>query len=227
MKKFLLLAFLAILGTSAYAADIVQFVDADGNDVSGKTVEAVVESHDDGFGTIENVAYSNLSVKNVSGSVQYVDVATTITEISNGYHQICFGSCTPAQTAPGEYAGMGAQTMKIDAVQGIMSEWFPAEGATTGQCVITYQAKIYDATIENPAIPIPTFKFKENGPSVTVIYTFTPTGGVNNLEAGKNVASVRYYNICGSEVSNPATGLYIKRIVYTDGSVKTEKLHIN
>lgn len=46
---------------------------------------------------------------------------------------------------------------------------------------------------------------------------------VNGINADKQVASVRYYDIAGREMASPADGLFIKRITYTDGSVTTLK----
>ena len=46
--------------------------------------------------------------------------------------------------------------------------------------------------------------------------------GVEDVEAAK-VASVRYYDLTGREVVNPAAGIVIKRTVFTDGSASSVK----
>lgn len=46
---------------------------------------------------------------------------------------------------------------------------------------------------------------------------------VNGINADKKVASVKYYDIAGSEVAMPASGLFIKRITYTDGTTVSIK----
>ena len=52
-----------------------------------------------------------------------------------------------------------------------------------------------------------------------------PDSGVDEVNAGKQVASVRYYNMAGQEMANP-TGLTIQVTSYADGTrsvVKTIK----
>ncbi|MDE6479135.1 MAG: hypothetical protein K2L45_02610 [Muribaculaceae bacterium] len=46
--------------------------------------------------------------------------------------------------------------------------------------------------------------------------------GVEDVEAAK-VASVKYYDLTGREVANPAAGIFIKRTVFTDGSASSFK----
>ena len=46
--------------------------------------------------------------------------------------------------------------------------------------------------------------------------------GVGDVEAAK-VASVKYYDLAGREVTNPAAGIFIKRTAFTDGSVSSLK----
>lgn len=50
-----------------------------------------------------------------------------------------------------------------------------------------------------------------------------PTG-VSSVEAAKEVKSVVYYNAAGVALSEPATGLNIKVVTYTDGTTATSKL---
>ena len=42
---------------------------------------------------------------------------------------------------------------------------------------------------------------------------------VADINEDKNVAGVKYYDMAGREVANPAAGVVIKRVVYEDGSV--------
>ncbi len=46
---------------------------------------------------------------------------------------------------------------------------------------------------------------------------------VKDINADKKVANVKYYDAAGREVSTPASGLYIKRITFTDGTTTTVK----
>ncbi len=46
---------------------------------------------------------------------------------------------------------------------------------------------------------------------------------VKSVDADKKVAGVKYYDTAGREVSTPASGLYIKRTTFTDGTTTTVK----
>lgn len=50
------------------------------------------------------------------------------------------------------------------------------------------------------------------------------TVGVKAAEVAKEVKEVIFYNLAGAVVTTPTTGIYIKRIVYTDGSRTTERV---
>lgn len=53
------------------------------------------------------------------------------------------------------------------------------------------------------------------------------TLGVKATGFEKEVKEVVYYNLSGNEVTHPVNGIYIKRVVYTDGSHHTEKIVLN
>ena len=46
---------------------------------------------------------------------------------------------------------------------------------------------------------------------------------VGTVNAGKKVASVKYYSLDGREMANPAAGIFVKRVTFEDGSVATYK----
>lgn len=46
---------------------------------------------------------------------------------------------------------------------------------------------------------------------------------VAGIDADKKVASVKYYDVAGREVSKPAGGIFIKRVTFEDGTVSTSK----
>lgn len=46
---------------------------------------------------------------------------------------------------------------------------------------------------------------------------------VADVNADKKVVGVKYYDVAGREVANPAAGVVIKRVVYEDGSVASSK----
>ena len=49
------------------------------------------------------------------------------------------------------------------------------------------------------------------------------TTSVSDIKTDKKVTSVKYFDVTGREVSNPAGGVVIKRVVYEDGSVASFK----
>lgn len=47
--------------------------------------------------------------------------------------------------------------------------------------------------------------------------------GVESIDSSKEISSIEYYDFTGRRVSNPETGIVLKRVFYCDGSVKTIK----
>ena len=219
MKKILLLTLAAMLSSAAYAQSF-QILDADGNDVSGKTIDVYTEEHIDPFTGPYLVANSNLFVKNISAVIYQCKADFSITEMTNGMHQICLDKCV-VQESTGDYA-TGYKPIKAGESVGLLAEWLPASGASEGKCVVTYNTSIYTAKQNGSDYEYTKVK---DGPSVTVNYILGEAG-VKDLEANKEVASVTYYDMCGCQVANPTFGLYIKRVAYTDGSVESVKLSV-
>lgn len=56
-----------------------------------------------------------------------------------------------------------------------------------------------------------------------VTYNLNPTAIKNASQNENSIAKVAYRDLSGREVSQPAHGLYVKTVTYTDGSVKTTK----
>ena len=50
-----------------------------------------------------------------------------------------------------------------------------------------------------------------------------PSSSVNELNAGKTVANVRYFNVAGQEMAQPQ-GMTIKVTTYTDGTTSAAKV---
>ena len=221
MNKFLLITVFTILYTSAFAANTAQFVDANGNDVSGKTVEAFVSTEENPLTQeLTYVAYSNLSFKNTENEDAFVKITSNISELSNGTHQICFGSCIYHDKV-GEYSqGANAVPVAANSAMPLAAEWIPADGATSGQCVVEYKAAFFSET------PPFSYEYLADGPSVKVIYKFDGSGGINNLHADRKVVAESYYDLLGCQIENPNSGIYIKRMIYNDGSVKAVKVHV-
>ncbi len=51
---------------------------------------------------------------------------------------------------------------------------------------------------------------------------FDQPTGVNEMNAGKSVAAVRYFNMAGQEVAQPS-GMTIQVTTYTDGTTSAVK----
>ena len=94
----------------------------------------------------------------------------------------------------------------------------------------TYELSITDATgapIDYQPLHtgVDTYSFvMPNGPvNINVIFTEAPITGVNDINAGKTIANVRYYNMAGQRVAQ-ANGATIVVTTYTDGTTRTVKM---
>ena len=94
----------------------------------------------------------------------------------------------------------------------------------------TYELSITDATgapIDYQPLHtgVDTYSFvMPNGPvNINVTFTEAPITGVNDINAGKTIANVRYYNMAGQRVAQ-ANGATIVVTTYTDGTTRTVKM---
>ncbi len=60
-------------------------------------------------------------------------------------------------------------------------------------------------------------------PLVSNLISFDVIGGIHSDMADKTVSTQEWFDLQGRRVENPASGLYIVRTVYTDGTVSTTK----
>ena len=67
------------------------------------------------------------------------------------------------------------------------------------------------------------FKFNPENMKLVVSGNFTQSG-VNNINAGKAVASTRYVNVAGQMSDKPFSGMNIVVTTYTDGTTSTTKV---
>lgn len=218
MKKTLLLLLAAFSCMFTYAQNTVQIVDGEGNDFSNKTITVVAEAVEDVFGGTELVADAGLRIKNISDNITYCKVASyNIKEITNGSHQLCYVECIQKSRAGNyQYAeNTNPSSIKAGAEKLMRAEWFPAEGATEGKCVVEYKTEIYSYSDGK-------YTFVEDGPTVTVNYVLGATA-IDGVAADEEV-SVTYYDMLGCKVSSPKAGVYIKRAVMADGTVVCRKV---
>ena len=130
---------------------------------------------------------------------------------------------TPMPTATYQQAeGQGATTVTITAVEGTVYYRIILDGVPTDWTQYNDEFIVSDEgdyRIEYYAIA--TGKTRSDiGAIEFSIKAFT---GVNEVNSGKSVASVRYFNVVGQEMSQP-TGLTIQVTTYTDGTTSTVKV---
>lgn len=67
--------------------------------------------------------------------------------------------------------------------------------------------------------------YKHNGVETrsNIIYFNFEDDAVETIDADKKVANVKYYDLAGREVAKPATGIFVKRVTFEDGTVSTFK----
>ena len=56
-----------------------------------------------------------------------------------------------------------------------------------------------------------------------IVWAFDPNTAVNEVNAGKTVANVRYFNVAGQEMAQPE-GMTIQVTTYTDGTTSAVKV---
>lgn len=240
MKRCLFLANVFFWMASASFAEVDEtfaFTDASGNTVAGGSIINVTEptvktETDPDFGTTTTTTYyeSKLYVKNVSGEHAGAALNFTVQAKPAGSWQTCFlGTC---QTFDDSKIGVVQTKAAADfdpalEPQSLQDEWFIEEG-TYGTCTVVFQLVTYNVEYKTAYgfswYSVTTEKGK--GPSVTVNYIYADPAGINANVADKKLNSVTYYDLSGRKVNYPASGVYVKRMAYADGSVRTEKVSL-
>lgn len=222
MKKLFLS--LALIASASFAyADVdhtFEFVDAQGNIVADDSVINRTEIETTAFGDLQ--ISSGLYAKNTTEDVAGVAVQLTFASLPSGTFQHCFpGECvvTPSPKTNYSYT-QGPLASTAGKTESLQSEWLVSEG-TYGTCTVTYQLKVYEAD------PL-TFEWNlyADGPSVTVNYIYSDPAGINTNVADKKLNSITYYDLFGRRVSEPVSGVYVKKMTYADGTVKTNKISL-
>ncbi len=224
MKRILLVTAAAFFGLLAHADDnVLQIVDAAGNDVSNTTVYANVKTTTDVFGVEQSAADPELTVKNLSDGLIQCKIAYTIKEITSGYHSLCFSTQCEDKRKIGVYNYEYPKPMKAGAQSLLHAKWYPEGGQTDGKCTVVYKTAVYTATdLGGGKVE---YTFVSDGPSVTVCYLQDMTGIETTLNNSREVSAV-YYDMSGRLVETPAKGLFVKRTVYSNGTVMNTKVYI-
>lgn len=217
MKKGLLfIAALVLTNMTAFAQvdNTLQFVDAAGNVVeNGATVNGILEHKSDPMNGDYVQVNSGLYVKNNKTSEDvYAQVLINLTRMDNGKFSCCYpGQCgeiespTTTNTSP---AKAGEQS-----VRDFMTEWFPT---AYGQCQATFTLQIMEMyTTEWMGVVRENYKFKANGPSVTVNFVYSDPTGIDGVTVNEDNGEATYFTIDGRKLNAPQKGLNIIR--YANG----------
>ena len=235
MKKIYFLMAMMLFGAAslkAQSATDLQFVyiDAKGNETGVVANNAVITVN-----TVEgdpNDEYadpfisSGLAVKNTANGGRRVQVEYEITALPNGRHDICFfGSCL-TDTKTGEYSYprlsnsgniTGLNALKAGSVTSLKAEWYFIEPGTT---TVVYKANVCKDSGKMEGIT-PIYEVVAEGPTVTVNYTYDPTG-IADITID-NPVKTEYFNMAGCRVAQPAEGIYVVRNTYANGKVAITK----
>ena len=162
MKKFFTFLLLCLCSTAwpVLAQEIDQsfvFVNSDGTVIENEAV--IVRNEVELFDGDTEVINSGISVRNMTGSVDYIKVIYDIERLDNGIYQICFPTTCNMKEEEGSFeTGIGQLMSEI---QDIQSEWFPVED---GECIVTLTLEIFGKQGLFP----PTYNHKAWGPTITL-----------------------------------------------------------
>lgn len=214
MKKLALLtmALLSIATLSFSQVDhSLEFVDKDGNVVADGSVITRNEVEEDPFGDGSQIN-SGLYAKNTTDGVVNFGFVTTIVTMPSGSFSHCFpGNCkntsAPVSNSVDERKVGGVNTsLKAGETQSLVSEWCVEDG-NYGTTTVTYQFKIYEvdaATFD--------YKFKADGPKVTVNYVYADPAGIQGITADEATKSEELYDLNGKKVVSPVDGkIYVSK----------------
>lgn len=220
---FLAMFLCATLSVNAQTTDIdhtFEFVDANGDIVANGSIINRTEVEENAFG--DKQISSGLYAKNTTDELKGVAVQLTIASLPSGSFQHCFpGACQVTSSPKTGYSYIqGPLTSTAGATESLQSEWLIDEG-NYGTCTVTYQFKFYNVNVS-------TFEYEylADGPSVTVNYMYIDPAGIDTNVADKKLNSITYYDLSGRRISEPVSGVYVKRMSYADGTVKTDKVSL-
>lgn len=83
-------------------------------------------------------------------------------------------------------------------------------GGTMGEILVNH---IEMVNLEGKAVRLDAFNITANNPTA-----------LNEMTAGKTIANVKFYNLAGQQMTEPATGVTLIVTTYTDGSRSTNKI---
>lgn len=215
MKRISTLFLSAFCAATLMAQNLstIVFVDKDGNEIAnGSTISITTAEEDEVTG--DAVLYSGISVKNKSADDAAVRISVDVQRLDNGLFQICFPTACITKNATGAFE-TGSDQMSAGEVRNLQTEW---TATTAGSTTVTYQA---DLMTQLSGFP-PQYEFRENGPKITVSYTYDPTAiqqpSVANATAPASATG--YYSLDGRQLRAPQHGISIVRM--SDGTIRKQ-----
>ena len=213
MKKLftLCIGLVAALAIQAQSDFPLQFADKDGNIIADGTTLDITTYEADDFGDVQMP--SGLYVKNTSGETVQGGGEYTIQKLDNGAFQTCFPVNCVRQSKTGSFTTENGEFASGD-LKDMQTEWYPSE---EGSCQVVYRLITFK---QNPITK--KYTRDQDGPTVTLKFTYSTTR-IGSAASEKQVSQVEYYNLVGRQVQKPATGVYIVKTTYADGSTKCRK----
>lgn len=213
MKKFF--TFICLMGMALAASaqnDFpLQYVASDGNVVADGTTLTLTAIEEDAFGGI--LMPSGLGVANTSSEDVVAGSEYTISTMTNGAFQTCFPENCIQRQSTGTYQSETG-TIAAGALKDMQTEWLPDQ---EGTCVVQYQLLTYKYNKVTKK-----YSLDGHGPKITLRFIYDPTS-INGLETTTKISSVNYFTVDGRRVTAPVNGVYVVKVKYADGNVKTTK----
>jgi len=209
--------------TTGETQPIMVFVDSVGNIIADGSVlnRATVETDMLGRSFIS----SGLFAHNTTSEDVWVGFVTTIYQLPSGRFQHCFPNECVNTNSPLTFSkvderkpNVHAGAVKAHATESLQSEWILEKGVT-GEATVTYQFKIYELQSDGKS-----FNLVSTGPMVTVNYKYSESTNINVNTAEAQLQRVDFYDLAGRKTLRPTKGVYIRKAVYADGRVKTDKI---
>lgn len=198
--------------TAAAQSDFaLQYADSEGNLIADGTTLSLTAFEEDAFGGI--LMPSGLYVKNVSSEDVVAGSEYTISRMSSGAFQTCFPeNCIQRQSAGTYQSETG--TIAAGVLKDMQTEWLPDN---EGTCTVEYQLLTYKLNKVTKK-----YSIDGRGPKVNLNFNYDPVA-INGVETTNGIARVNYFTLDGRRVNVPANGIYVVKVKYADGSVKTTK----
>ena len=213
MKKIFTFIFcmVATLAANAQNDFPIQYADEQGNVIADGTTLSLTECEEDAFGGI--LMPSGLYVKNISSEDVVAGSEYTISRMTNGAFQTCFPeNCIQKQSAGTYQSETG--TIAAGVLKDMQTEWLPDQ---EGSCNVEYQLLTYKLNKVTKK-----YSLDGRGPKVILNFNYNPTA-INGVVTTTKISSVNYFTVDGRRVAVPANGVYVVKVKYADGSVKTTK----